>query len=198
MAYKSVNRAYNRLYENYTTPTPTPPGMNDFVEQNYKKGGGFGYICVSNDTSVLNHDDASSVTCHHTFVSPDLIPDDITAITKTHTPTGGTATDTFYVVHKNTTKTQTKSLHDAGSYITGPPAQTWVQFTQDKTTCGAEPTGKGYKTGKNANSVVPIATKDTDCFNNVCGAPGTKSFKSGKDATSVIPATQTRGAHCFE
>ena len=194
MAYKSVNRAYNRLYENYTTTaTNAPKGMEDIWESNYQAGGGFGYICVSkNPATTTDHNPQTTVECKHVFVSPNLIPS--TGITKTHTSgTGTTAvTDTFYVIDNGTN-------YIAADAVRRTPAQTWDQFTKDKTTCGPEPSRKIYKTDSiNAATVVPIASKDTDCFDDVCGPePTGKIYKGGRDDESVLPPGAERDSHCF-
>ena len=75
--YKFANSAYT--VENYDLTHEQNHKLKDAIDNNYKNGGGFGYICIpkpNSDDNKSNFDVATKVECAPVFVSKDLIPRD--------------------------------------------------------------------------------------------------------------------------
>ena len=73
--YKLSTNAYT--IENFDLSHEQIHTLTDAINQNYKNGGGFGYICIPKPTDNgkphSNFDEPTSIECRPAFVSGDLI-----------------------------------------------------------------------------------------------------------------------------
>lgn len=77
--YKFATHAYT--IENYDLTHEQVHKMKDAIDNNYKNGGGFGYICIpkpSSKDAQSNFEVSTKVECAPVFVDKGLIPKDKT------------------------------------------------------------------------------------------------------------------------
>ena len=77
--YKLSNSAYSNQFdrENYDLTHDEVHKLRDAVENNYKAGGGFGYICIPKPKQAgeqtSNFDSQEHVECRPAFIPPSLV-----------------------------------------------------------------------------------------------------------------------------
>ena len=75
--YKLSGNAYTNIRENFDMSHEDAHKFANTIDQNYRNGGGFGYICIpkpsANGQPESNFQQSTDVECRYAFIGPNLI-----------------------------------------------------------------------------------------------------------------------------